>query len=151
VIAVCLAQHRALVTGGAPGASAPAGSATALGDVHRRLLRGLVVVAFVEAAITTIVDLQFADALKARYTGDDLALAISLFYGGTNAILLLLQATAVPRLLVTRSVPTTAAIHPVVVIGWYLGFAVAPTFVAVAGTRTSDQVLRLATSRTSQE
>ena len=33
----------------------------------------------------------------------------------------------------------------------YLGFAIAPGFVAIAGTRTADQVLRLATSRTSQE
>jgi hypothetical protein len=151
VIALCLVQQRALTTGGAPGATAPAGSVERLGDLHRTLLRGLAVVAVLEAVIATVVDLQFADALKTRYTGDELALALSLFYGGTNAILLVLQATAVPRLLVTRSVPTTAAIHPLVVIGWYLGFAIAPTFVAVAGTRTADQVLRLATSRTSQE
>jgi len=151
VIAVCFAQQRALTAGGAPGATAPAGSADRLGDLHRALLRGLAVVALLEATVATVVDLQFADALKARYSGNDLALALSLFYGCTNAILLVLQATAVPRLLVTRSVPTTAAIHPLVVIGWYLGFAIAPTFVAVAGTRTADQVLRLATSRTSQE
>ncbi|HEV7559513.1 MAG TPA: cyclic nucleotide-binding domain-containing protein [Kofleriaceae bacterium] len=151
VIALCLGQQRALTRGGAPGATAPAGSVERLGELHRALLRGLAIVALLEATIATVVDLQFADALKARYTGNDLALALSLFYGGTNAILLVLQATAVPRLLVTRSVPTTAAIHPLVVIGWYLGFAIAPTFVAVAGTRTADQVLRLATSRTSQE
>src|SRR5690606_4809296 len=77
--------------------------------------------------------------------------AIALFYGGTNAILLALQVTAVPRLLVTRSLPTTAAIHPLFALGWYAMFAIAPGFVMIAGTRTADQVLRLATSRTSQE
>jgi Cyclic nucleotide-binding domain len=151
VLALTVAQERALATGGAPGTAIPAGSSQGLGDVHWHLLRALIAVAALEAMVGTVVDLQFATALKARYTDDTLGIALALFYGGTNAILLLLQATAVPHLLVTRSVPTTAAIHPVIVIAWYLGFAAAPSFVGVAGTRTSDQVLRLATSRTSQE
>ena len=83
--------------------------------------------------------------------GDSLAVAVSLFYGGTNLVLLLLQATAVPRLLVTRSLPTTAAIHPVLVIAGYVVFAAVPGFGVFAGTRTADQVMRLATARTAQE
>ena len=41
------------------------------------------------------------------------AAAIALFYGATNGVLFLLQVSAVPRILVTRSLTTTAAIHPV--------------------------------------
>lgn len=150
VIALMLAQDRALTAGGAPGASAPAGSSEVLGDVQRRLLRGLIVVAILEGVVSTVIDLQFVAELKATYP-ERVGVALSLFYGGTNAILLLLQVTAVPRILVTRSVPTTAGIHPLVALGWYAVFAIAPGFVAIAGTRTADQVLRLATSRTSQE
>jgi len=150
VVALMLAQDRALTTGGAPGATAPAGTSEVLGDLQRRLLRGLVAVAVLEGIVSTVIDLQFVAALKATYP-ERLGVAVSLFYGGTNAILLLLQVTAVPRLLVTRSLPTTAGIHPIFALGWYAAFAAAPGFVAIAGTRTSDQVLRLATSRTSQE
>src|SRR6185295_4167286 len=71
--------------------------------------------------------------------------------GGTNALLLLLQATAVPRLLVTRSLPTTGGIHPTLVVLWYIAVVAAPGLVSIAGTRTTDQVLRLTTSRTAQE
>jgi CRP-like cAMP-binding protein len=151
VLVVSLAQDRALATGGAPGATAPAGTPEILGDVQRRLLRGLIAVALLEGIVATVIDLQFVAELKGHYQGDALAVAVPLFYGGTNAILLLLQVTAVPRILVTRSLPTTAAIHPIVVLGWYAVFAAAPGFVPIAGTRTADQVLRLATSRTSQE
>ncbi|MDX2094255.1 MAG: hypothetical protein SFX73_40865, partial [Kofleriaceae bacterium] len=151
VLGLCLAQEKALAQGGAPGATAPAGTPESLGELQKRLLRVLVVVALLEGAVATVIDLQFIALLKQRYAGDSLAVAVTLFYGGTNAILFLLQVAAVPRILVTRSLPTTAAIHPVFAIGWYLVFALVPGFATIAATRTSDQVLRLATSRTSQE
>ncbi len=151
VIALCLQQQKALATGGAPGAAAPAGTAELLNPLQRRLLGSLIAVALLEGVVATVIDLQFISELKGRYHGDPLAAAIALFYGGTNGLLFLLQVLAVPRLLVTRSLPTTAAIHPVVAVAWYVVFAATPGFLAIAGTRTSDQVLRLATSRTSQE
>lgn len=153
VIVLAFAQARALKTGGAPGQMAPPGTPEGLNPLHKRLLRAMIVVALLEGIVATIIDLQFVSELKSRYgtNADTLAVAVSLFYGGTNAILLLLQATAVPRLLVTRSLPTTAGIHPAIVILAYVGFAAFPGFVALAATRTSDQVLRLATSRTAQE
>ena len=153
VIALAFAQARALKLGGAPGQVAPPGTPEGLNPLHQRLLRAMIVVALLEGIVGTIIDLQFVSELKRRYgtDPDTLAVAVSLFYGGTNAILLLLQATAVPRLLVTRSLPTTAGIHPAIVILSYIGFAALPGFIALAGTRTSDQVLRLATSRTAQE
>ena len=151
VIAVCLAQDRALVAGGMPGAAAPAAPPQGLSPIQQNLLAALVAVAAIEAVVTTVIDLQFIANVKARYTGSTLAVALALFYGGTNAILFLLQITAVPRILVTRSLTFTAAIHPALVIVSYLGFVAAPGFLAIAGTRTTDQVLRLATSRTSQE
>ena len=82
--------------------------------------------ALLEGVVTTVIDLQFIAMLKGRYHGDTLAIAVALFYGGTNAILFLLQVAAVPRLLVTRSLPTTAAIHPMLALAWYAVFAVAP-------------------------
>ena len=151
VIGVCVAQERALVTGGVPGAAAPAAAPQRLTTIQQQLLGALIAVAALEAIVTTVIDLQFIANVKARYAGDTLAVALALFYGGTNAILFVLQITAVPRILVTRSLPFTAAIHPALVIVSYLGFAASPGFFAIAGTRTTDQVLRLATSRTSQE
>ncbi|MCW5803479.1 MAG: hypothetical protein KIT31_13935, partial [Deltaproteobacteria bacterium] len=152
VLALAIAQERALAAGGAPGATAPPGTAESLGEPQVRLLSAMIAVAVLEGIVATVIDLQFAAELKSRYRGEtEFAVAFALFYGGTNAVLLLLQVTAVPRLLVTRSLPTTAAIHPALVIVWYAAFALVPGFVALAGTRTSDQVLRLATSRTAQE
>ena len=76
--------------------------------------------------VATVIDLQFMTQLKARYQGDTLAAAVALFYGGTNGVLFLLQIAAVPRILVTRSLTTTAAIHPIVAIAWYAVFAAIP-------------------------
>jgi len=157
-----VAQERALIAGGAPGgvpggpgmARIPAPAATpaiTLSTIQRALLAAMIATAVIEAIVTTIIDLQFLANVKARYAGDELAVALALFYGGTNAILFLLQVLAVPRILVTRSLPFTAAIHPALVILSYLGFAASPGFLGIAGTRTTDQVFRLATSRTSQE
>ncbi|MDQ3334131.1 MAG: hypothetical protein M4D80_03140, partial [Myxococcota bacterium] len=140
VLVLAIAQAKALATGGAPGATAPPGTPEALNDSNRRLLRGLIAVAILEGIVATIIDLQFISALKFRYSGDSLAVAVSLFYGGTNLFLLVLQATAVPRILVTRSLPTTGSIHPLLVILSYAAFAIAPGFIGLAITRTSDQV-----------
>jgi hypothetical protein len=152
VLAIALAQERALVRGGAPGGGAVAATGGApLGGLQRRLLGALIAVAVLEAVVATVIDLQFLAGVKGRYTGEDVAIALALFYGGTNLVLLVVQATAAPILLVTRSLTFTSAIHPVLVIAAYAGFAAAPGFFGIAGTRTADQVLRLATSRTSQE
>jgi hypothetical protein len=150
-LVLAFAQAKALETGGAPGAALPAGASDQLGPLQQRLLRALIAVALLEGIVATVVDFQFLAEVKGEYTGETVTVVLLLFYGGTNALLLLLQATAVPRLLVTRSLPTTCGIHPTIVILSYIGFAVAPGLLAIAGTRTADQVLRLATSRTAQE
>jgi len=151
VVVLALAQANALETGGAPGAMVPPGTSDVLGPLQLRLRRALIAVALLEGVIATVVDFQFLAELRNQFTGDQFTTTLLLFYGGTNAFLLLLQATAVPRLLVTRSLPTTSGVHPTLVILWYLGFAFAPGLFAIAGTRTTDQVFRLATSRTAQE
>jgi len=153
VVAFCIAQERALTVGGAPGAAGPATSTAArtLPPVQRRLVSAMITVALLDGIVATVIDLQFVSSVKAHYHGEDLAVALALFYGGTNALLFVLQSAAVPHLLVTRSLTFSAAIHPVVVILSYAGFAAAPGFVGIAGTRTADQVLRFATSRTTQE
>ena len=152
ILGIALAQQRALDTGGAPGATAPAGAPppTALGELTRRLLRWLVVVSLLEAAVATIADLQFAAAIKAHYP-DAVAVAVALFYGGTNLVLLLLQVAAVPRILVTRSMRFTASVQPLLVAAGYALVAAAPAFAVIAGTRTADQVLRAAAARPAQE
>jgi hypothetical protein len=151
VLFLVFAQEAALAAHGAPGATAPAGASDALSPVNRTLLRALIAVAILEGIVATVIDLQFVSTLKSKFTGDSLAAAVTLFYGGTNAIIFLLQVAAVPHILVTRSIPTTAAIHPLFAIVLYAVFIAAPSFVAIAATRTADQVFRLATSRTSQE
>lgn len=151
VIAITIVQQRSLDREGAPGAGTQVAGPSQLPPVQRSLISAMVCVAALEGVVATVIDLQFIRSVKAHWTGDDLAVALALFYGGTNALLFLLQSAAVPRLLVTRSLPFTAAIHPLLVILSYLGFAAAPGFIGIAGTRTTDQVLRFATSRTSQE
>src|SRR5690606_13572284 len=111
----------------------------------------LVAVAVLEGFVGTVVDLQFLALLRERYTGEDLAVALAVFYGAANAILLVIQTTAVPRLLVTRAMTFTTAIHPALVLVAYVGFAAAPGFFAIAAARMADQVLRFATSRPAQE
>ena len=155
MVAVFLAQDRALVAGGAPGGApgaAPQAARAPVSTLQRRLIGALIAVAILEAILATVVDLQFLARLKGHYTDSEhRAVALSLFYGGTNAILFVLQISAVPLLLVTRSLTFTAAIHPLMLILSYFGFVASPGFVGISGTRTVDQVLRLATSRTSQE
>jgi hypothetical protein len=162
VIVVCIAQERTLVTGGAPGGSpggpgmaanvgTPATPPTLLTSPQRALVAAMLAVAALEGIVTTVIDLQFIGTVKARYSGQDVAVALALFYGGTNALLFILQSAAVPRILVTRAMTFTAAVHPVIVVLAYAGVAAAPSFLGIAGTRTADQVLRFATSRTSQE
>lgn len=151
VIVLTVMQQRSLQRDGAPGAGTAATGPTQLPPVQRSLIAAMIVVAALDGVVATMIDLQFIRAVKARWSGEDLAIALALFYGGTNAVLFVLQSAAVPRLLVTRSLTFTAAIHPLLVILSYLGFAASPGFIGIAGTRTTDQVLRFATSRTSQE
>jgi hypothetical protein len=149
-LVVGVVQDRALA-GTAQGGAGSAEPRAALPELHVALLRALVAVAVLEAAVSTIVDLQFNAALKDRYDDAVRPIAIALFLAGTNAVLLALQVAAIPRLLVTRSLPFTATIHPAIVGAGYAAIAAVTGFVPIATTRTADQVLRAATSRTSQE
>jgi len=152
LVVVGFLQRGALAAGGAPGATAPPGtSATAMSGDHRRLLRWLALAALLEAAIATALDFSFGAGLKARYSGEELVVAISLFLGGTHLLLLLLQLTVVPRLLVTQNLPFTASTHPVVIGVGLAGLVAAPGFALLASVRTGENVLRAATSRTAQE
>ncbi len=150
VVVLVIAQGRALKAGGAPGAALPPGASDTLGPLHLRLRRALITVALLEGVFATLVDFQFLAELRVE-TGDNFTSTLLLFSGGTNAFLLLLQATAVPRLLVTRSLPTTGGVHPTLVLLWYVAFMFAPGLLTIAGTRTTDQVFRAATTRTAQE
>ncbi|MBE7454980.1 MAG: PQQ-like beta-propeller repeat protein, partial [Kofleriaceae bacterium] len=144
--------QRALAAGGAPGATAPPGtSATAMGADQRGRVRWLVAAAVLEAAVATALDFRFGAAMKARFTGDDLVTAVSLFYGGSHLLLLALQVTLVPRLLTSRALPVTVSIHPLAAAVGAGALALVPGFGAIAFVRTGEWVLRAATSRTGQE
>ncbi len=152
VVALTVATQRALAAGGAPGATAPPGtSATAMGADQRVLVRWLVAAAVLEAAVATALDFRFGAAMKARFTGDDLVTAVSLFYGGSHLLLLALQVTLVPRLLTSRALPVTVSIHPLAAAVGAGALALVPGFGAIAFVRTGEWVLRAATSRTGQE
>ncbi len=151
VVGLTVMAQRALTTG-APGATAPPGtSATAMGPDHHALLRWLAVAAVLESAVATALEFRFGASMKARFSGDDLVTAVSLFYGGTHLFLLLLQTTVVPRLLTSRALPLTVSIHPVMTAVGAGVLAVLPGFAGIAVARTNDWVLRAATSRTGQE
>ncbi|HUQ02014.1 MAG TPA: cyclic nucleotide-binding domain-containing protein [Kofleriaceae bacterium] len=152
VVGLTVMAQRALAAGGSPGATAPPGtSATAMGPDHRALLRWLALAAVLEAAVATAFEFKFGASMKARFKGDDLVTAVSLFYGGTHLLLLLLQTTIVPRLLTSRALPVTVSIHPVLSALGAGVLAVVPGFAGIAIVRTGDWVLRAATSRTGQE
>src|SRR5690606_1647378 len=108
VLGLCVAQDRAFAAGGAPrldaapaagprpaarAARAPAG----LASLQRALVAAMLAVAVLESVVMTVIDLQFIASVKARYTGDDVAVVLALFYGGMNAVLLVLQGAAVPH------------------------------------------------------
>ncbi len=152
VVGLTIAAQRALAAGGAPGATAPPGqSATAMSGDHHTLLRWLALAAVLEAAVATALEFRFGAEMKARFHGPDLASAVSLFYGCTHLLLLVLQVTIVPRLLTSRRLPVTMSIHPLVTGLGALALAAVPGFLAIAAVRTGDWVLRAATSRTGQE
>lgn len=149
---LAIAARRALDHGGAPGATAPPGtSAVAMTADHRTLLRWLALAAVLEAAVATALEFRFGAAMKRRYSGDQLATAISLFYGATHLVLLLLQTTIVPRLLTSRRLPVTMSIHPAITAVGAAVLATITGFAGVAAVRSADWVLRAATSRTGQE
>jgi hypothetical protein len=151
VAVVAVAQRRALAAGGAPGATAPPGSAPTMSGDHRALVRWLFVAAVVEAAVATILEVRFNAAAQARWQGRDLAVGIGLFYGLSNAFLFVLQLGIVPRLLVTRRLPVTLSTHPLALAAATIGVVVMPGFTTLAAARVTDHVLRAATSRTGQE
>jgi len=144
-------KDRALTAGGAPGGVPPAAGPAVLSPLQRRMVAAMIAVAVLGGIVATVIDLQFIATVKARFHGEQVAVTLALFYGGTNAVLFVLQSTAVPHILVTRATTFTAAVHPAVVVATYAGFIAAPGFLGIAATRTADQVLRFATSRTSQE
>jgi hypothetical protein len=152
VLVLAVLAQQALARGGAPGATAPPGtSATAMGPDQHALLRWLLIAAVLEAAVATAMDYRFGAAMKARFTGPDLVTAVSLFYGGSHLLLLLLQTTMVPRLLTSRALPVTMSIHPMVTTLGAGVLAALPGFGSIAVVRSGEWVLRAATSRTGQE
>jgi hypothetical protein len=131
--------------------AAPAAPRSRLAGDARGLVAWLAVAALLEAAAATLIEFRFNATLKAVYPGEQLGVAIAVFYGVTNAVLLLLQLLAVPRVLVTRSVPFTASLHPLLLLFAVAAVLGAPGLITIAGARTLDGILRNATSRTSQE
>lgn len=150
-VGAAIAAQRALGRGGAPGMAAPPGVTTTLSRDHRALVAWLAVAAIAEAAVATALEFRFGAALKARFDGDALASAVSLFHGGTHAIQLVLQVLVIPRLLTSQRQPVTVAIHPILTALGTLALVVAPGLAALAALRTGEKVLRSATARTGQE
>ncbi|MBP6836090.1 MAG: cyclic nucleotide-binding domain-containing protein [Kofleriaceae bacterium] len=153
VIALTIAQRRALASGGAPGAPPePVGAPTpGLAPGPRALITVLVVAAALEAFVAAVVEVQFAAALRSRVQGDELASALALFYGVSSSVLLVAQALLVPRLLVSARLPLTVSLHPLGLLVALAGAIAAPGLAAVIGVRALDSLLRAATSRTGQE
>ncbi|MEZ4400753.1 MAG: cyclic nucleotide-binding domain-containing protein [Kofleriaceae bacterium] len=150
-LAVAVMVQRALAAQGAPGATAPPGDRRRADPRSSRAAAlagrgGGARIGGRDAA-----GVPAGAAMKRRFTGADLATAISLFYGGTHVVLLALQAALIPRLLTSRRLPITMSIHPAVTgLGTVL-LSTTTGFAGVAAVRSADWVLRAATSRTGQE
>ncbi len=134
-----------------PSPSPPASPASGLAGDARRMVFFLACAALAEAIVSGFIEFHFTSTLKARYPKGEVARVIATFYGATSAGLLVLQILAVPRILVTRSMPFTASVHPAALLGGVGALLTWPGFALLAGVRTADGVLRAATSRTTQE
>jgi len=78
VIALTVVQQRSLERDGAPGAGTAATGPMELPRVQRSLIAAMIVVAALEGVVATMIDLQFIRAVKTRWSGDDLAIALAL-------------------------------------------------------------------------
>jgi hypothetical protein len=119
---------------------------------QRRLVLVLAVATIVEAFLTAFVDFGFKAEVTAAYTDpDQIGLFFALFYGVSNALLLLLQLFASSRLLATRSLRFSLSLEPGALLLAGIAWAIFPVLAIGALARGLESVMKFGVARPAQE
>ncbi|HEU5057279.1 MAG TPA: hypothetical protein VFU21_12170, partial [Kofleriaceae bacterium] len=131
---------------------ARAGTETGTRTPHRRLVFVLAVATIVEAFLTAFVDFGFKAEVAAEYRDpDDIGLFFALFYGVSNALLLILQLFASSRLLATRSLRFSLSLEPGALLLAGIAWAIFPVLAIGALARGLESVMKFGVARPAQE
>lgn len=117
----------------------------------RRLVIMLAAAAVVEALLSAVVELGFKREVSLRFDGESMGVFFALFYGGTNAVLLLLQLTVASRVLAAQSLRVSLAVQPALLVLGGIAWALAPTVILAGITRGAESTLKFGLSRPAQE
>ncbi len=119
---------------------------------QRRLVLILAVATIVEAFLTAFVDFGFKAEVTAEFTDpDQIGLFFALFYGASNALLLVLQLFASARLLATRSLRFSLSLEPGALLLAGIAWAVFPVLAIGALARGLESVMKFGVARPAQE
>ena len=119
---------------------------------QRRLVLVLAVATIVEAFLTAFVDFGFKAEVTAEFTDPDhIGLFFALFYGISNAVLLLLQLFASSRLLATRSLRFSLSLEPGALLLAGIAWAIFPVLAIGALARGLESVMKFGIARPAQE
>lgn len=119
---------------------------------QKRLVTALAVAALLESFVVAIVEFGFKREVTESFTTqDDIGVFLALFYGGSNAALLLMQLVASSRLLSTRSLRFSLAMEPVAIAGISVAWAMAPALVLGTVARGLESLLKFGVARPAQE
>jgi hypothetical protein len=125
--------------------------ASPLGAETRALVIALALCALLEAATGAVAEYSFKAELAHRFERDAIAAWLSLFFGLSNACVLVLQMLVVPRVLAARSLTFTFSFQPWAMLVAFTGMLVLPGYAAATVARLLDQILKFSLSRGSQE
>jgi Cyclic nucleotide-binding domain len=135
---------------GATGSSAIVDAADSNPDL--RLVRILAMATVIEACLTAFVEFGFKLEVVTSISGrDQIGVFFSVFYGASNAGLLLLQIVASSRLLATRSLRFSLALEPALLFLACAAWTLFPTLALAAIARGAESVMKFGVARPAQE
>lgn len=126
--------------------------APAAGDrPARRLVLMLAAAAVAEALLAAVVELGFKREVSLWFDRESMGVFFALFYGGTNAVLLVLQLAVASRVLASQSLRVSLAVQPALLVLGGVAWALVPTVVMAAVARGAESTLKFGLSRPAQE
>ncbi len=117
-----------------------------------RLVRIMAAATVIEACLTAFVEFGFKLEVVNSISGrDQIGVFFSVFYGASNAALLLLQIAASSRLLATRSLRFSLALEPALLFLASIAWVLFPTLAVAALARGTESVMKFGIARPAQE
>lgn len=122
------------------------------GTPDLRLVRILAISTMVEACLTAFVEFGFKLEVVSSISGrNEIGVFFSVFYGVSNAVLLVLQVLASSRLLATRSLRFSLSLEPALLLLTCVAWTLFPTLMLAAIARGSESVMKFGIARPAQE